>query len=168
MRIRINSPKYGIKYVIIDDNDYDKIKGYTWRVNFVRGKFYALTTVCRTGKKPLTIKMHRLILNLHNKPTPHIDHKNENGLDNRRRNMRKASIPQNSRNVGPTSRSVTGYKGVSLYTKGPQAGKFVVRLRFYNKTYFGGYFKSAKVAAEKYDQLAKKYHGRFAYQNFKK
>lgn len=73
--------------------------------------------------------------------------------------------PENSRNTGPNSRSVTGYKGVSLYTVGPQAGLYVVRIRFNGKAYFGGYFKTLIEAAESYNELAKKYHGEFAWLN---
>jgi len=166
MEYKINSPKYGEKIVLIDDEDYDLIKLYTWRANYVRGKFYAITTICRHKQKPLTIKMHRLILGLTD-PKIFVDHKDQDGLNNKRGNIRIATHAENNRNVKHTKRSVTGYKGVSLYTKDQMAGWYAVVLRKDRKNYFGGYFKDPIEAAKKYDELAKIHHGEFAHLNFK-
>lgn len=164
MKILIETKKFGVKEVLLDDEDYDLIKGYVWHIQCDKGNFYARCYVFVNGKYKI-FKMHRIIMGVSHKQRPHVDHKNENGLDNRRSNLRLATIPENSRNTGPNSRSATGYKGVSLYTVGPQAGQYVVRIRFNGKNYFGGYFNNVIDAALKYNELAIKYHGEFAYIN---
>jgi len=164
MKILINTNRFGVKEVLFDDEDYDLIKDYVWHIQYDKGNFYARCNVLVNGKKK-SPKMHRIIMGVAHKERPHVDHKNENGLDNRRSNLRLATIPQNARNTGANSRNVSGYKGVSLYTVGPQAGKYVVRLRYNGKNYFGGYFDTAEDAAIKYNEMALKYHKEFAYQN---
>lgn len=96
---------------------------------------------------------------------PHVDHKNHNGLDNRRRNLRLATIGQNTKNLIITKRNTTGYKGVYLYKKGANAGLYTATLKSDNKTYFGGYFNTAIEAAVRYNELALKYHKDFAWLN---
>lgn len=164
MELQIETRRFGIKTVLLDDADYDLIKSYVWHIQYDKGNFYARCNI-RVNGKPKSPKMHRMIMGVSNSDKPHVDHINENGLDNRRSNLRTATIPENSRNTGPNSRSVTGYKGVSLYKVGPQAGKYVARLRFESKTYLGGYFDTAIEAAVSYNEMAKKYHGEFAWLN---
>jgi hypothetical protein len=40
MIFQINSPKYGVKDVLIDDEDWDKVKQYKWSLKFHRNTFY--------------------------------------------------------------------------------------------------------------------------------
>ena len=166
MELIIPTNKYGNKIVLIDDEDFDLIKNFTWHIQFDKGNFYARCNTIVDGKRK-SPKLHRMIMNVSNVQYPHVDHKNGNGLDNRKSNLRLATIAENSRNVGCNSRTKTGYKGVSLYTKNHMAGWYAVRLRCNKKNYFGGYFKDPIEAAKKYDELAKVHHGEFAYLNFK-
>ena len=160
MKIKILSPKYGEKEIYIDSEDYALIKGYNWSISYVRGNWYA---VANSGGKQ--IKMHRMILNEVN-PDVKVDHINGNGLDNRRVNLRRATIAENTRNTGPNNRNSAGYKGVYQYTKGKNTGKFTASLKVDGKKVHGGYFYSAIEAAEKYNELAKEYHKEFGYINF--
>lgn len=89
-----------------------------------------------------------------------VDHKNGNGLDNRRSNLRLATTQQNNFNVGITKRNTSGYKGVY-----PARNGFVATIRKSGKLYHGGTFKTALEAAKKYNELAKQYHGEFAWLN---
>lgn len=166
MELTIPTVQYGNKIVLIDDDDYELIKDFTWHIQYDKGNFYARCNTWVDGKRK-SPKMHRMIMGVSNVQYPHVDHKNGNGLDNRKENLRLATIAENSRNVGTNSRSVTGYKGVSLYTKHNRAGWYAVRLRKDKKNYFGGYFKDPIEAAKKYDELATLHHGEFAYLNFK-
>lgn len=165
MEILIKTESLGNKIVLIDDDDYPLIKDFVWHIQKDKGNFYARCNVKINGKYK-SPKMHRVIMGVSDNPHPHIDHANGNGLDNRRINLRKATIAENSRNVGANSRSVTGYKGVSLYTKNQRAGFYAVRLRKDGKNHFGGYFTDVILAAKKYDEMAKLHHGEFAYLNF--
>lgn len=164
MKFIIETKRFGLKEVIFDKQDFHLIKDYTWHVTKDKGNFYARCYFLVNGKQKIK-KMHRIIMGVSGTDKPHIDHKNENGLDNRRKNLRIATIPENSRNTGANSRNVSGYKGVSLYTKGTSQGKYIVRLRYNGKNYFGGIFNTAIEAAVSYNKLSKKYHGNFAFLN---
>lgn len=165
MELLFHSPKYGAKTILIDDEDYELIKPYKWSISCVRGQFYMVHTYW-PGLKSKTIKMHRLIMGVLGTPKIHIDHIDRNSLNNQKLNMRKATIAENSRNVGPNKRSHTGYKGVYLYKyPNKNAGKYTAALRYDGKTFHGGYFKTAKEAAQKYNEMAIKYHGEFAFIN---
>jgi len=163
MEIELFSKKHGKASVIIDDEDYDLIKGYTWTLIKDHGKYYASTSFY-VNEKLRAVRMHRLLLNMvHSKDQ--VDHIDNNGLNNRRSNIRTATIAENSRNVGPTKRSSTGFKGVFIYEKGRFLKKYVVRIKFNGKNILGGYFEDVIEAAKKYNELAMKYHGDFAFLN---
>lgn len=159
MELILQSPKYGEKKVLIDDEDFEKISKYHWNISYVRGNWYVVSHV--KGKQ---IKLHRLIM-CESDPTVKIDHRNHNGLDNRKDNLRRATTMQNTRNVGPTKNNKTGYKGVYLYRSDNPDNRFCVRIRANGAKIFGGYFKTAIEGAEKYNELATKYHGEFAFLN---
>jgi hypothetical protein len=159
MELILTSPKYGEKTVFIDDEDSELISKYHWNISYVRGNWYVVSHV--KGKQ---IKMHRLVMN-ETDPLVKIDHKNHCGLDNRKDNLRRASNAENTRNVGPTKNNKTGYKGVYLYKSNSPNMKYCVRIRNNGEKVFGGYFRTTIEAAEKYNELALRYHGEFAYLN---
>lgn len=147
MEIEINSPKFGKHIVLIDEIDYEIIKDYTWRINYHGKNVYAITTLKRqNGIDGKSVKMHRMILGF---PEKQIDHKNRNGLDNRRQNLRVVSHIQNQQNK-ISHKNTTGYKGVCFSKK---VNKFQVSFVSNGKNIWGGYFKTAIEAAKKYNEL---------------
>jgi len=105
--------------------------------------------------------MHRLITNA---PAGMlVDHRNHNGLDNRRENMRVCTREQNSHNQRPYRGSSCGYKGVTLHKRD---GVFEVNIRYKGNLNYIGRFKDADDAARAYDKKAKELFGEFAYLNF--
>lgn len=98
--------------------------------------------------------MHRDIL----KTNLDVDHKNRDGLDNRRSNLRKATRQQNSANsikkhFGKDSK----FKGVCR-SRDHWRAQIVVNY----KAIFIGCFATEIKAAEAYDREAKKHFGKFA------
>ena len=116
MEFVIKSPKYGDKIVLIDDEDYDKIKDYKWYVNlnFKSMCFYVITS--NSKKRGSKFILHRIILNC--PKGKYIDHINHNSLDNRKCNLRICTISQNNMNrrKSKTHKS-SQYKGVSWNNK---------------------------------------------------
>jgi len=101
--------------------------------------------------------MHQLILGF---PKKDIDHRNGNGLDNRRKNLRKiATSSQNKMNCGMYSNNTSGYKGVHYYYTHKKWGAQIYSNK---KCYFLGLFETAKDAGIAYNIAAIKYHGEFA------
>ena len=93
--------------IIIDKEDYNKIKDYTWKLN-TNG--YAITEVKKGLEKVKSIMLHRLI---NNTPEGMItDHINRNKLDNRKENLRTCTTSENAMN------RKTNYKNETSKTKG--------------------------------------------------
>ena len=92
------------KVEIVDDNVYDEINKHKWYAkkqgSGKNSRWYAERTDRTTGKKK-TIRMHRFIWELVNRPIPkgfEIDHINHNGLDNRIENLRLVTHAENIHN----------------------------------------------------------------------
>ncbi len=85
--------------VLVDIVDYPVVSRFSWRRRDELHTSYAYT-VKRLSKRPSKLKyilMHRLILGL-TSPTPDVDHKNHNGLDNRRANIWACTRKENLAN----------------------------------------------------------------------
>lgn len=153
----IKSKTYGEKVCYYDECDDDIVKKYIWCIVPNRKTFYAMSRIKIGYKKYKTIRMHQLICY---KGDGFIDHIDRNGLNNTRKNLRRATTEQNNYNVAPTTRNTSGYKGVY-----PYRNKFVACIRKSGKLIHGGSFKTAELAALKYNELALKHFGEFAYLN---
>lgn len=68
---------------ILDDEDYSRLAGYTWRALEVNGKVYAVRSTGINGKD--NVYLHREVLN--ERGRKHISHLNKNTLDNRKINL---------------------------------------------------------------------------------
>lgn len=92
------------------------------------------------------------------------DHINRDGLDNRKANLRAATVAQNRINsrtarIKKTSR----YRGVCWST---QQRKWIAYVYVNGRAVFVKYFDDATAAARARDAAAKEHHGRFAKLNF--
>lgn len=149
------------KFAQVDDEDYDFLMQWKWYASDGRNghSFYA----SRREKKNLRfMQMHRQILNLTD-PQIKVDHKDGNGLNNQRSNIRPCTQSQNLANKRACGKSK--YLGVS-----PSNRK---TLKWYacikpagSKTISLGCFKTEEEAARAYDDAAKKHFGEFANLNF--
>jgi hypothetical protein len=93
--IELSSKKFGKNYVYIDTEDYDKVKKYNWYANKKENTFYCQACYYENGKK-FNIKMHRLLMGFPDCKL--IDHKDRNGLNNRKENLRITDHSGNNRN----------------------------------------------------------------------
>ena len=98
--------------------------------------------------------MHRVILGLHNGEI--IDHKDHNGLNNQKDNLRRCTNGQNQMNK--CSVSASGFKGV--YRE--KTGRYRASIEFNLKRYYLGIYDTPEEAAMVYNEAAKKYHREFA------
>jgi hypothetical protein len=120
------------KFALIDDTDYVLIKTYSWCCHKSSRKnvgdiYYAATNV-KVNNKYKTLHMHRLISKAPDGMD--VDHINNNGLDNRRSNLKICSRSENLLKQRKQSGKSSKYVGVSLHS----CGKWDVR---YNKKYLG-------------------------------
>lgn len=105
--------------------------------------------------------MHREILGIMDSKIK-VDHKDRNGLNNQRSNLRIATYSQNASNCKGRAGSSSKYKGVSKLTT---CRRWVAQIWKDKKKHYLGLFKTEKDAAIAYNKEAEKLHGEFAYIN---
>ena len=137
-------------YMLIDDEDYEELSKYNW--------FYQHDYARRNhwlGGKNHSVYAHSVIM-----PTPKgmgIDHRNGNGLDNRKANLRICTQSSNCKNRSKAKNNKSGYKGVS---------RFGNRWRAYSsnngKHVHLGLFDTKEEAALAYNAAAIERFGRYA------
>lgn len=146
------SGEYGIGYAAntgsafyFDLEDYDKIKDYCWREKIDHNGYHSIVSS--------KITLHQLVFE------KHCDHINRNALDNRKENLRKCTIQENSRNRNKQSNNTSGYIGITWWwrTKTWKASIGINR-----KQIVLGYFKKKEDAIRARLEAEAKYFGEFA------
>jgi len=154
---------------IVDAADFDRLCKWSWYAywcpktrSFIAGR--AGRTTC--GEKHSTISMAREILGLRPGNPLNADHKNHNTLDNRRENLRKCKVAQNTRNrTKHTLTSGGKLKGITWH-RGRWVAQIQIRQQGKRQTIRIGRFFDPVAAAKAYDEAAKRLHGEFASLNF--
>jgi hypothetical protein len=144
------------KVALVSNQDYWLVAPHKWCASNQHDCWYAVTNVTSGNGKRYAITMHRLLAGF---PPFDLDHKNRNGLDNRRRNLRPASCSENLANTRAHRNNTSGYKCVWW---SEWARKWQVGIRAHGKRYHVGYFLTAKAAHAAYSKAAEKYFGEFA------
>ena len=145
------------KFALVDGEDFEYLNQWNWY--FANG--YAVRNMPVNGGKRVTIRMHRVI----NKTPDGLDtdHKNGDGLDNQKANLRDATQSENNMNKVKWPGCSSRYKGVSWNKR---ASKWQAYIRPNGKLVHLGLFICEIIAAAKYDEEAEKYFGQFAALNF--
>lgn len=144
------------KVAIVDDEDFENVSRYKWHTMRVLGLFYA----GRSGGGYRKVLLHRFILGL-SSGDDHVDHKDGDGLNCMRSNLRRATKIQNGQNRSKPINNTTGYKGVSRRGK-----RWCARITINRELKSLGGYATPEEAARAYDEAAKKYHREFAALNF--
>lgn len=145
------------KYAIVDAEDYPQLTKYKWCATEHGPTWYA-QTLRRDG---VPLSMHRLITGA--PKGLFVDHRDHNGLNNRRSNLRLCTHAENSRNTRPAWGKSSRYKGVSW---DKNRSRYQANIRYNGKLIRIGRFKSEIAAAKAYDKKAFELFGEFAYLNF--
>jgi hypothetical protein len=146
---------------MIDDDDYDLLNTHHWYTSISKThhktNYYAC---CMHEYKYMS--MHQFIIG--KAPKGYIvDHKDGNGLNNRRDNLRYVTKSQNAQNMTTKKTGSSKYKGVA-YSK--FAKKFQAHYMKDYKHYHLGYFNNEIDAAIAYDSAVRIAFGEFARTNF--
>jgi hypothetical protein len=105
--------------------------------------------------------MHRIIARAG--PDDFVDHRDENGLNNRRDNLRICTHAQNLRNrQKPRGRKTSSrFKGVT-FAPHNKSKPWMAQLKVDYKRLYLGYYATEEEAAEAYNKAALLHHGDFA------
>lgn len=152
--IILKSKKHGDRVTIVDDSDFDKVKGFVWSLVKKENSFYAHVQ----HWKEKNIYMHRFILDVTD-PKVIVDHKDMDGLNNQRSNLRPCTKSQNAMNGLAHKDAISKYRGV---TWDKVKGKWVAQIGKNYKHFFIGRFNLEREAALAYNQKAVELHGEFA------
>lgn len=147
------SEKHGNHLISVDDRDYEHLSFVKWYIVKPCNKFYAVGRI--DGKMK---KMHRVILGLED-PRIFVDHRDHDGLNNQRHNIRIASYSQNMANRRSQINSSSKYLGVYW---APKNRKWKAQVRDKGKLVYLGYYANEIDAAKAYNSAALKAHGEFA------
>lgn len=147
-------------YALIDDEDYAIISRYNWTLWIRKNRVYAQTHTIFGGVNKV-FAMHQMIMPTDD-PKIQIDHRDGNGLNNQKFNLRYATNAQNQMNRSKGENTSSQYKGV-YWNK--ERKLWVAGIKFNGKRKYLGASSSELEAAKIYNKYAKKLFGDFAYLN---
>ena len=144
------------KFALVSGIDFAYLSQWEWYACWNGHVWSAIQT-----KTNSHIRMHRIVLarKLGHANFKLVDHKDSNGLNNQRGNLRPATVSQNQCNRKTDADNTSGYKGVNW---SEFSNKWRARIQIRGRQKHLGYFPDKLDAAKAYNKAAKKYHGAFA------
>ena len=147
------------KFALVDDCDYEYLSQWNWCYD---PKGYAMRGSGTRANQHM-VYMHRVVakragLRITRKQ---VDHRDEDGINNQRNNLRVATTSQNMSNRGPQKNNTSGHKGV-WWDK--SRSKWCAEITVKQKKHYLGRFINKQDAARAYKLAAEKYFGEFAKQ----
>lgn len=154
---------------IVDDADFKFLTQWKWSaMKRRRGLgWYAVRTTWKGGRTDACFFMHRVLVGA--EPGQMVDHRDGDGLNNRRSNLRIATQAQNNANARKHRMKAgkpcaSPYKGVSKCGSKPNPWKAIITVS--GRMIHLGVFPTQKAAARAYDAAARLHYGEFAKLNF--
>lgn len=143
------------KVALVDDSDYPGLSGFIWCAVKDGNTFYAARTITYNNGVSSLLRMHSVLL----LGVEKIDHRDGDGLNNQRHNLRPATTRQNGQNRRKVAAASSAFKGVSFHLRDR---KWQARIKVSAARIQLGYFESEADAARAYNAAALKYFGEFA------
>jgi hypothetical protein len=121
-------------YALVDDEDFERFGHLSWYLESKPGRaLYA----SRNSSDGGTIYLHRSVCGCTHGDGQIVDHRNGDGLDNRRANLRITTHAQNMRNRRPRSFGTSRYRGVYRFKR---TGKWSARAKVnYQSIWLGSF-----------------------------
>ena len=145
---------------IIDVEDVHLVEGQTWSAQKNYNTTYAIRTDLRKGKRR-QVYMHRLIMG--EPESSGVDHRDGNGLNNRRRgeagNLRISTQSENMHNRRGSKNNKPGGKRVHWSAASP---KWRAQIRLHGKAVWSVRFDALEDAAAARSKKLAEIHGEFA------
>lgn len=143
---------------VIDAVDVHLVDGFNWSAITPRpGGVYARRNNLTACGKRTAVYMHREILG--HPAGFDVDHIDGNGLNNKRENLRIATVSQNAYNSLTPKNNTSGYKGATFHNR---FGRWIAKISAEGKSHHLGYFDTPEEAHAAYCEASKRLHGEFA------
>lgn len=157
------------RFALVDEADYELVQERNWSLSTCKRRrmVYASSRIPGTPRDEHgSDYLHRFLwAHWGLPPAEFIDHRNNDGLDCRRENLRETTSSQNHGNLKLTASNTSGYKGV-YWSK--QNEKWMARATKDRKMVYLGQFEDIQEAARTYDRYVIQDHifGSHALTNF--
>lgn len=153
-KIDISTNKHPNTFVMVDDEDFEWLNQWKWNLS-TSGYARRTQHIETKFKKHISriVWMHRII----NKTPKGLitDHRNQDRLDNTRKNLRTANKSLNGINRGKQKNNSSGYKGVYWHRK---ANRWMADITIKGKYIYLGLYCSIEDAIIARKKGEKKYH----------
>ena len=151
---------YG-KISLVDDDHFEWLSRWKWYVIKDKNTFYATRRACKDGRY-YNLLMHRAIIRKSGFFWKMTDHKDRDGLNNQKENLRECNNSGNRMNSRIAKNNTSGFKGV-CWLESRQ--RWFAQIVLNKKHHSIGYFKKKNDAAIAYNKAAREMFGEFAYVN---
>ena len=148
--VQKTSPNHKAYYALVDKRDFNRLIKFNWHILRSKQNIYAFSHINKNH-----VPMHRFILNTNSE----IDHINNNGLDNRRKNIRIVTRSQNNANTRKRCDCSSIHKGVSFFRATKKWHGYINKD---GKRIHLGYYENEVDAAIAYNKKAKELFGKYA------
>lgn len=148
-------------FVTVGEEDYPLASQFTWRPLRNKTTTYAVTWPKGQRKTRKVILLHRLLLDAQSHEE--VDHRDGDGLNCTRGNLRRATRQENCRNQRRNKANTSGYKGV---TWDKNRSRWQASIKCDGHCIHLGRFTDPVSAAHAYDAKARELSGEFARLNF--
>lgn len=139
---------------IVDLCDYERISRYSWHAT---KSSWHKTWYARAKVNGKTVPLHRFLFGLAVGDPREVDHRNRNGLDNRRCNLRLCTPRENKCNQSTYRNNRLGTKGVTRRSE----SRYQARITVDGETVNLGCFKTVGEARAAYQRAAGERFGEF-------
>jgi len=136
----------------VDDDDFDWLNQWKWSADVRAHTVYVVRQAKDEDGVSHSLMMHRLIMDF---PDASIDHRDRNGLNNQRSNLREANGTQQQANK--VGHGVSGVKGVTFHK-----GRWRAVTQVDGKQLSLGRYDTIEEAAAAYNEAVRGIHGEFA------
>lgn len=154
------------KFAVVDAADFEWLSRFKWSAQRSRRTFGDVWYARRRARGGRKMYMHRLIMDAPD--GVHVDHKDGDGLNNTRSNLRFATRTQQCYNTRPRPKRAakhSRFKGISWHTSnknGRTSGRWRAEIILPGGRRIIRYARTEDAAKELYDAMIREHHGEFA------
>lgn len=144
---------------LVDDKDYKSLSQFRWFARLSKPEYTPYAVRYREeNRDTVNVWMHRVIMNA--KKGEYVDHINWDGLDNRRCNLRIATVSQNNFHSPSRKLGRSGFRGIHQHVG--RRKPWQARIGYNGREYMLGSFTTLEEARAVRLRAEREFYGEFA------